>query len=89
MSYVLDTQTTDSYQELLCPGATRVTIQVSNALIYIGFGAGGQGKAGGANYPPSDEALLPVTAGLARTCDAIRIKSYTPGTPANVKLTAI
>ena len=87
MSFTLDTTTTDSYQELLCPGSTRVTIQVSNALIHIGFGVGGGGKAGGAIYPPGDEALLPVTAGLTRRCDAIRLKSYTAGTPANVKLT--
>lgn len=89
MSYVLDTKTTDSYQELVCPGTTRVTIQVSNALIYIGFGEGGDGKPGGARYPPGDEALLPSTAGLTRRCDAIRIKSYAAGTPADVKLTAI
>lgn len=87
MSYVLDTITTDSYQELSCPGARSVTIQVSNAGASIGFGQGGDGRAGTATYG-QDEPFLPVVAGLARACDAIRVKSYATGTPANVKVIA-
>lgn len=87
MSYTLDTVSTDSYQELVCPGTTQVTAQVSNAAISIGFGQGGTGRAGTAVYGV-DEVLLPVVGGLDRECDAIRIKSYVHGMPANVKLSA-
>lgn len=89
MAYTLDTTTTDSYIELQCPGTVRVTAQVSNAMIAINFGVGGRGRPGASIYPPGDEVLLPSVAGLDRICDAIRIKSYAIGVPANVKLTAI
>ena len=88
MGFVLDTNTTDQYQELPCPGTQSVTVQVSTASIYIGFGRGGDGRKGTAIYPPGDEVLLPVVGGLDRECDAIRVKSYAVGTPANVKLAA-
>lgn len=88
MAYVLDIVTTDSYQELECPGTTAVTVSVSNAAIYIGFGTNDTHRPGAAVYPPEDEVLLPVVGGLERTCDAIRVRSYKLGTPANVKLSA-
>lgn len=87
MSYSVDTTSTDSYQELQCPGTIQVTAQVSNAAISIGFGTGGNGAAGAAVYG-ADEVLLPVVGGLERECDAIRFKSYAPGTPAQVRLSA-
>jgi len=87
MSYTLDTVSTDSYQELQCPGTTQVTAQVSTAAISIGFGHGGTARAGTAVYG-ADEVLLPVVGGLDRECDAIRIKSYAPGNPAQVRLSA-
>lgn len=87
MSYTIDTTSTDSYIELPCPGATRITVQVSNAAISIGYGVGGDGRHGTATYD-ADEVLLPSVGGLGRVCDAIRFKSYTPGIPANVKLAA-
>ncbi len=87
MSYVLDTATTDSYQELACPGTSHVTVQVSNAAVAIGFGQGGAGRMGAAVYG-ADEVLLPVVGGLDRDCDAIRVRSYVPGAPANLKLAA-
>jgi hypothetical protein len=89
MPYVLDINTTDSYQELMCPGTVEVTVQVSDNLVHIGFGLGGRGRPGAAIYPPGDEVLLPTTGGLDRVCDAIRVKSYAPGQVANVKLTAV
>jgi hypothetical protein len=89
MAYVIDTSSTDAYKELPCPGTIRVTAQISNAAIAINYGQGGLGRPGAAVYPPGDEVLLPSFAGLDRQCDAIRFKSYTPGTPANVKITAI
>lgn len=87
MSYVLDTITTDGYQELQCPGSTSVTIQVSNAAISIGFGSNAAGRPGAATYG-QDEVLLPIVGGLDRDCDAIRLRSYAPGASANVKLSA-
>ena len=87
MSYTLDTTTTDSYQELVCPDVTTVTVQVSNTAISIGFGTGGNGRPGTATYS-QDEVLLPSIGGLDRDCNAIRIKNYTPGTPARVMLSA-
>jgi hypothetical protein len=89
MAYVLDTNTTDIYTELPCPGTVSVTVQVSDNPIYINFGVGGNGRRGAAVYPPGDEVLLPTTGGLDRTCDAIRVKNYTPGQAANVKITAV
>ena len=88
MSYVLDEQSADSYQYLECPGSTRITIQISNAPVYIGFGTDNPaGKTQGGTYDV-DEPFLPIVGGLNRTCDEIRIKSYTPGNPAQVFITA-
>lgn len=89
MSYVLDTTTTDNYQYLTCPGTQRVTLTVLNAQALIGFGQAPKGltlRPGSATYPPNDEPYIPTQGGLARDCDEIRVKSYTPGTPAAVKI---
>ncbi len=89
MSYSTTITTTDAYQYLECPGSSRVTIQVSNAAISIGFGNNPKGISGGGQYPSPDETYLPAVGGLGRACDEIRVKSYTPGTPAIVFLTAL
>lgn len=89
MAYTIDTTSTDAYQEFQCPGTIRVTAQISNAAVSINYGVGGRGRPGASIYPPGDEVLLPTLAGLDRTCDAIRFKSYAQGVPANVKITAI
>lgn len=91
MSYVLDTTTTDTYQYLECPGTSRVTVLVSNAGASIGFGQMPDARTfrpGSATYPPSDEPYLPTQGAVARACDEIRVKSYAPGTPADVKIVA-
>ncbi len=89
MSYVLDITTTDDYQYLACPGTSQVTIMgISNAAVLIGFGQAGTRVTGGGYYPDTDEPFLPSQGGLLRACDEIRVKSYTPGMPANVKLVA-
>lgn len=92
MSYVLDVETTDQYQYLTCPGTSRVTVQVFNAIAAIGFGQitnpGLAFRAGSGTYPPNDEPIAPSAGGLARDCDEIRVKSYAAGTPANVKIVA-
>lgn len=91
MAFVLDTTSTDSYQYLECPGTREVTLQISNNMVLIGFGAAAREqlfRPGSAIYPPNDEPFLPVVGGVARDCDEIRVKSYTPGQPANVKIVA-
>lgn len=91
MAFVLDTTSTDSYQYLECPNTTQVTLQISNAAVLIGFGTAEREqlfRPGSAIYPPNDEPFLPVVGGVNRTCDEIRIKSYAPGKPANVKIAA-
>lgn len=91
MGYVLDAATTDEYQYLSCPRCTRITLQVTNAQVLIGFGESGRTqllRPGSATYPIQDEPYLPSTAGLYRPCDEIRVKSYTAGVPAQVKVIA-
>lgn len=88
MSYTETFTTTDEYQYLTCPGSSRITIQVSNAAIRIGFGLNPKGINGGGQYPSDDEAFLPTVGGLSRQCDEIRIKSYATGTPAQLFITA-
>jgi len=89
MAAVLDITTTDEYQYLNCPNTTQITIMgISNAAVLIGFGVRGARQAGGAFYPDQDEPFLPTQGALRRECDEIRVKSYKPGTPADVKLTA-
>jgi hypothetical protein len=91
MPFSADLTTTDSYQYLECPGSTRVTVQVSNAAVSIGFGEAPDAltfRKGAATYPPSDEVLLPTIGGLWRVCDEVRIRSYALGVPADVKITA-
>lgn len=84
---LFDGFTTDEYQYLDCPGSSVVNLQVSNAQVYIGYGL--RASPGGASeYPPVDESFLPVVASINQLCDQIRFKSYTPGTPAALKLRA-
>lgn len=91
MSYVLDVTTTDQYQYLECPDSQRVSLQVSNAAVLVGFGVTSQQqiyRAGAGVYPPNDEPFLPSLAGLSRECDEIRVKSYKTGVPAQIKVIA-
>lgn len=73
--------TTDVYQYLSCPRTKRVTLQISNASVLIGFGTG-HGPQGSASYYDGDETFLPITGGVARVCDEIRVKSAVLATPA-------
>ena len=82
MSKVLNTATTDSWQELFCPGTERITLQVSNAQVQVGFGEGFPAV----SYMHPDETYLPVFASLVRTCDSVRVRSAVSGTPAVVSI---
>lgn len=87
MSVSRTINTTDSYQYVSCPGTVRVTLQVSNAAVLIGFGSG-YGPPGSARYD-TDENYLPTQGSVSRLCDEIRIKSAAVGKPATVNLTAL
>lgn len=87
MAYVLDASSTDAYQYFSCPGTRRVTIQISNAAVLLGFGVGGRGNAPAAVFEV-DEPFLPIVGGLNRDCDSIRYKSYAAGVPARLFIAA-
>ncbi len=76
--------TTDTYQSFACFGAQKLTIQVSNAAILLGFGIGGGGQP---NWELNDEPYLPILGSIVRPFDWIRFKSLTPGVPAQLILT--
>jgi hypothetical protein len=79
--FVLNITTTDAYQQLNCFGSRKLTLQVSNAGIAIGFGSGGGSQP---LWDFQDEPYLPVVGSIVRAFDAIRIKSLVPGKPAVV-----
>lgn len=85
---ILDTTTTDDYQYLRCPGCSHLTLQIQNAMVNIGYGRVLE-TGGSAVYAPNDEPFTPVVGGIDRPpFDEIRVKSYTPGTPARVFIRA-
>jgi hypothetical protein len=75
-------QTSDRFTDaatLLCPGTVQLKLVIANAMVEYQLGQG--------SPPAWDEdptQLPPVTAGLARRCDAIRFRSAAAGTPARV-----
>lgn len=74
--------TTDDYQIVACPDTVRVSIQIHNASIVLGFGRGNPPY-----YDPwADETLAPMNATLQRRCNSVRIKSAITGLPALVFL---
>jgi hypothetical protein len=75
--------TGDAWRTISCPGTTRVTLQVSNAAIAIGFGRGGPARF------DRDEQFLPIVGSLERRCDEIRVRSLVAGTPAVVMGSAL
>lgn len=86
----VDQTAPDGYQEVVCPGCSRLTVQISNQAILILFG---QGPAGAVIYETAPEPYLPVVGEIVRPFDAFKFKAYTPGaqlpagaTAAQVKL---
>jgi hypothetical protein len=78
--------TTDGFTNattLLCPGAARINVDVYNASVFLEFGEGS---------PPTwlgEVHLGPTFRSLDRRADAVRVRSFTPGTPARVTIEAI
>jgi hypothetical protein len=76
----LDAFTTDQDIEVTCRGCRRLSCFVSNQAVYITFGQGDPPQYGQPEpYPPFAGQLL-------RDFDAFKVRSYTAGQPANVKL---
>ena len=73
---------------LICPGAVKCLIQISVAAVYIEFGINRQGATGVGNitWGPK-EPLLPIVLLRGRRFDAIRVRNYTKGVPAQVLIT--
>lgn len=74
--------TTDEWQQLDCPGAKKLRIQVSNAAVLINFGTDWPAP----QWEPSPEPYLPILASLVRPFDAVRFMSMTAGVPAQIIL---
>lgn len=69
---------------LVCPQTTRLTIHVRNANAYYQLGRGWPGV-----LWDVDEVFIPAgSESLARTIDAIRVRSAVPGKPAQVTIDA-
>jgi hypothetical protein len=83
VSYALNNvTTTDGYTDaatLRCPGTTRLLIHTRNAAIGYQLGRGRP-----ASVWQDEVMMLPGTASLIRACDAIRVRSWTAGKPAQV-----
>jgi hypothetical protein len=87
VSYALNNVTTaDAYTDattLRCPGTTRLLIHARNAAIYYQMGVGRP-----ASVWQDEVFMVPGTAGLIRTCDAVRVRSGATGKPAQVTIDA-
>jgi hypothetical protein len=83
VSYALNNVTTaDGYTApttLAAPGSRRLLLHVRNAAIYYQVGNGTP-----ASVWQTEVFMPPGTAGLLRTFDALRVRSATPGKPAQV-----
>lgn len=71
---------------LLCSNSHRLLLQVSKQAVMIQFGVMPQGKGAGFGSVvwQEPEPFLPMIASLAREFDAIRIRNYIAGQPAQV-----
>lgn len=68
--------------EVHCGGARKLRVQTGLAYVYLQFGIG----LGGITWGP-EEALAPTTGTIVRTFDAVRVRNYIAGKPAQVILT--
>jgi hypothetical protein len=79
----------DKYTETstrITQGSKRVLLQVSKQAVYVQFGIMPQGRGSGAGSVvwQEEEPYLPMTIGLRRGFDAVRVRNYTPGAEAQV-----
>lgn len=85
MSYYpsLEILTSDQDVERKCPGATKLRLQISTAAVYITFGTGRP-----AEYS-QPQPFLPMIGSIPVKFDAFKVRSRTPGQPAQVMLTPL
>jgi hypothetical protein len=71
---------------LICPGTTRLILQISLQPVYVQLGImqQGRGTGVGAVQWQAEEPFLPLIASLARKFDAVRVRNFTPGAEAQV-----
>ncbi len=72
--------------ELLCVASTRLVLQTSVAAVFIELGVMPHGKGVGLASVQwlGEKPFLPIVASLAREFDAVRVRNYTKGVPAQV-----
>ncbi len=71
---------------LLCPGSTRLVLQVSKQAVMVQLGvmrAGGSGSLGGIDWQ-TEMPFFPTMASLGRNFDAVRVRNFTSGQEAQV-----
>jgi hypothetical protein len=75
---------------LICPGATRLILQISKANLMVQMGVMPQGKGigSGAVVWLNEEPYLPISAVLGRKFDAVRVRNWAAGAEAEVFLIA-
>ncbi len=71
---------------LLCPGSRRLILQVSAQAVFVQFGRmrAGLGVNLAAIQWEDEMPFLPCMGHIPRQFDAVRVRNYTPGTPAQV-----
>jgi hypothetical protein len=80
--------TADAYTSantLTCPGAQRFVIHARNAMIAYQLGHGWPSP----QWELDERAMPPGSIGRAIAVDAIRVRSYTPGQPAQVTIDTV
>jgi hypothetical protein len=81
----------DKYNEastLICPRSNRFILQVAKqpCMVQLGIMQQGVGLGQGSVQWQPEKPFLPQIASYARSFDAIRVRNYTPGSPAEVMI---
>lgn len=76
---------------LLCPGSTRLVLQISKQAVYVQLGirdtSAVPGSFAGIKWQ-EPRPYLPIVASLGREFDAVRVRNYTKGQEAQVIISA-
>lgn len=78
MAYpIVDGTAPDADVQIDCPGARRLTIQVSNQAVYLTFGTS-EAPGRPPVFDENPEPYQPVTGEIVRDFDALKYRAYTP-----------
>jgi hypothetical protein len=71
---------------LVCPGSTRLLLQISKQAVFVQLGImpQGRGTSVGAVQWQEEEPFLPMIATLARKFDAVRVRNWQAGAEAQI-----